>query len=96
VRCLRPSGIWKKDTLEEKSSSPCEANPKEDSCSHSGGEDVTGEHLPQAAADSLPEGAKGMRDGMTSVGKAVGCQFVGKPYGEADLVRLANAYESEA
>jgi Asp-tRNA(Asn)/Glu-tRNA(Gln) amidotransferase A subunit family amidase len=37
-----------------------------------------------------------MRDGMTSVGKAVGCQFVGKPYGEADLVRLANAYESEA
>jgi hypothetical protein len=32
--------------LEEKSSSPCEANPKEDSCSPSGGEDVSGDHQP--------------------------------------------------
>ena len=37
-RSQRPSVIWKKDTLEEKSSSACEANPKEDSSSHSGGE----------------------------------------------------------
>ena len=34
--------IWKRETFKEKSSSPCEANLKEDSCSHSGCEDVTG------------------------------------------------------
>ena len=32
------------DALREKSLSACEANPKEYSCSHSGGEDVTGDH----------------------------------------------------
>ena len=36
-----------KDTLEEKSSLPCEANPKEDSSSHSGGADITGGHRPR-------------------------------------------------
>ena len=32
--------------LKEKLSSACEANPKEDSCSQPGGEDVTGVHRP--------------------------------------------------
>jgi hypothetical protein len=32
------------DALKEKSLSACEANPKKHSCSHSGGEDVTGDH----------------------------------------------------
>jgi hypothetical protein len=39
--------------LKEKSSSACEANPKVDSCSHSGGEDVTGDHR-LGPADSVP------------------------------------------
>ena len=41
----RRSAMWERGTLEGKSSSsPCEANPKEDFCSQSGGEDVTGDH----------------------------------------------------
>ena len=36
----------KEGTLEGKLSSPCEANPKEVSSSHSGREDVSGEHQP--------------------------------------------------
>jgi hypothetical protein len=46
VRFLKRSGILEKDALKEKSSSPSEANPKEDSSSHSGGEDVTGDYRP--------------------------------------------------
>ena len=54
----RPSGIWKKDTLEEKSSSACETSPKEDSCSHSGGEEVTGEHR-SGRGEFRPGGGEG-------------------------------------
>src|SRR5215207_7473391 len=50
ARSLKRSGILEKDASEERSSSPCEANPKEDSCSHSGGEDVSGDHRPGPGA----------------------------------------------
>jgi hypothetical protein len=44
-----------KDAPKEKSSSLSEANPKEDFCSHSGGEDVTGDHrsLPGTGVASM-------------------------------------------
>jgi hypothetical protein len=41
-------------SLKEKSSSPCEANPKEDPCSQSGGEDVD---RGSRKSDSRPGGA---------------------------------------